>query len=51
MKRNMILNSTTNTTTAELKKLEIEGEGGKEKKVIVVEGKSLGCLQPENKLR
>ena len=50
MKKNLIINSTQNTTTAELKKLEIE-ETTTAKKVVVVEGKSLGCLTPENKLR
>ena len=52
MKKNLIINSAQNTTTAELKKLELEGDAGKPaKKVIVVEGNSLGCFPPENKLR
>ena len=35
-----------------MKKLELEeGVGKKAKKNIIVEGKSLGCLRPDNKLR
>ena len=52
MKQNLIINSAQVATTAELKKLELEGDaGGPVKKVIVVEGKSLGCLGPDTKLR
>ena len=52
MKKKLMINSAGKITTIELKKLEIEGDAGKNlKKVIIVEGKSLGCFRPENKLR